>query len=279
MKNKYCTLLSLALGLLAAFPIHSLAADPGIYYYFEDNSDPTMPINSGDGPFNFHYLGDTLQTTTQAKFGKGSMLIGEKKGDALYINHGNGFASQQSEFSDGIEKMTITAWVRPANPPEGRNSFYPGFWIFGRLSGNDGWGPGHFTFGFAYDKLQFTYYSDGGQKQTFNSSPIKYVESEEWTHVGMTFDQGKIVFYFNGLPIGDADGTPVKATNISQVDGKSILIGFSNNHKGDCIDDFGFLVGRALTESEIDTVYNKGLQEFVKGTAAKAAPAKAPVKK
>ncbi|MEO6054008.1 MAG: LamG domain-containing protein [Chthoniobacterales bacterium] len=271
MNIKCYPLLCLVFGLLGTSLSHSSAADSALNYYFEDNNDPSVPTNSGNAPFALHYLGDTQQTTTQAKFGKGSMLIGEKKGDVIFINHGSGFASQPSEFNDAIEKMTITAWVRPVNPSDGgQNSFYPGFLILARSGGENAWGVGHFMFGFAYNKLELRYYSDGGLKQVFQSPLIKRrFESEEWTHLAVTFDQGKMVFYVNGLPIGDADGAPMKATNISEMPGKSVLVGFTASHAGDCIDDFGFLVGRALSESDIEKVYDKGLQEFVKSSPSK----------
>ncbi|MEO8205638.1 MAG: LamG-like jellyroll fold domain-containing protein [Chthoniobacterales bacterium] len=265
MRKKYyiiCLLLTL-IGIRAS---DSFAADSGTYYYFEDNSDPAVPANSGEGLFNLHYLGDTQQTTTQAKFGKGSMLIGQKKGEAPVIIKGYGVASMPSEFNDGIRKMTISLWVRPAIQQEGSaNSFTPGFLIFARYGGAGGVGVGYFMFAFAYKALEFNIYSEStGKIEKFRSAPVKYVESDEWIHLAMTFDEGKIVFYLNGLPISDTDASSLNVTTIPESQGKSIMIGFSNSRPGDCIDDFGFWAGTAASESDIDKIYNKGIQEFVK---------------
>ncbi|MEO8205497.1 MAG: LamG-like jellyroll fold domain-containing protein [Chthoniobacterales bacterium] len=274
MKNKRTFLWCLMIGLAGIHSVRSHAAEPSFYYYFEDNNDPSMPTNSGEAPFALRYLGDTQQTTTQHKFGKGSMLISELKGEAFLIGKGTGVVAMPSEFSDAISKMTITAWVRPSLPPEGQtNCFKPGFNILDRLvpepATGGSRGLGCFIYCFINGAFQLTYCSDGDKKVTnLRSAPIKYVESEEWVHMAVTFDAGKAVFYFNGLPVGDADGSLTGAANISEVQGRGILAGFFNSHPGDSIDDFGFFVDRALTEAEMDTVYNKGLEAFVKSGSA-----------
>ncbi|MEO6054382.1 MAG: LamG-like jellyroll fold domain-containing protein [Chthoniobacterales bacterium] len=276
MKNKYSSLLCILISMAGLQ--RGLADDPSLYYYFEDNNDNTMPTNSGDAPFAPHYLGDTTQTTTQHKFGKGSMLIGAKKGPVPILTNAAGFAIA-SEFNDAIRKLTITLWVRPVASEDGKGScFNPGFNILGRYAydsaGNVLRGTGAFNYSFAYGTFNFTYCDENGKPQSFSSSQIKFIETEEWVQMAVTFDEGKVVFYYNGVPVGDGDGRVNGGTGIAATQGATALVGFNNSLPGDCIDDFGVFVGRALTESEIDKLYNRGLEDFVKPAPKAAPPAK-----
>ncbi|MEO8205309.1 MAG: LamG-like jellyroll fold domain-containing protein [Chthoniobacterales bacterium] len=262
---------SLLSALLALLSLNTcLAADPTLYFFFEDNADPAVPTNSGVAPFALSYLGDSHQSTAEAKFGKGSMLIGEKKGDLTILGQAFGLASKPSAFNGAIHKMTITAWVRAIENPESpKNCLSPGFNIMGRYSAH-GPGPGSFMLSFAYDALQFDYYSEGSKKvESFRSLPIRYVEANVWTQMAVTFDEGKVVFYFNGIASGDADGTPLKATVISEATVGSLFAGFTNLRTGGYVDDVGVLIGRALTEEEIEKVYNTGLENFIKNSPGK----------
>ncbi|MEO8206229.1 MAG: LamG domain-containing protein [Chthoniobacterales bacterium] len=229
-----------------------------------------MPANSGEGLFNAHYLGDTQQTTEQHKFGKGSMLIGEKKGLTPIRGLASGFIAASSDSSEAIHKMTITVWIRPVTPPEGvPNSFKGEAHILARYVGN-GMKAGSFIYNFTPKAFNFWYVSaDEGNIQKFRSAPLPFIEPDEWSHMALTFDEGNVTFYFNGLPIAQADAVHQGAPSIGAPQGKSSILGFSSLLPGDCIDDFGVFEGRALTEPEIDRIYTKGLEEFIKPPSKK----------
>ncbi|MEO8204803.1 MAG: LamG domain-containing protein [Chthoniobacterales bacterium] len=251
--------LLLLIALFAATPIH--AGD--IYYYFEDNNDPTMPTNSNQGEYSIRYVGETHQSTEQFKFGKGSMVIDEKKGPAG--NPIGGFASLPSEFIDEIHKMTITTWIRPSTSGD--------FWIIQRMPNG---APGYFSLNYSvvYKCFFFGYTgNDSTQGLGARSNKINFIEPDEWVHIALTYDAGKIVFYVNGISAGEGDVTAQGSSSIPAVSGSSTLSGFTALTPGSYVDDFGFFPDRALSEADMDVIFNKGLESFVKASAPKTTPA------
>ncbi|MEO8205367.1 MAG: LamG domain-containing protein [Chthoniobacterales bacterium] len=258
MKNTPYLLLSLLTILLHAAPTRSFAENPNIYYYFEDNNDPTMPTNSYQGLSNIKYEGDTHQTTEQFKFGKGSMVVSEKlnpKGNNI-----GGFTGSSQDLEGDIHKMTITAWVRPADSKQ--------FTLLSRLPASAA-GSFSLVYSHSYKTFFFAITKSDGTRKSYTSAPLPFFEPNEWLHVALTFDEGKIVFYVNGLPIKDADATADGITTIPTPQGKQTLLGFSDSRPGTYVDDFGLFTDHALTEQEMDKVFNKGLEEFVKNSAPK----------
>ncbi|MEO6845708.1 MAG: LamG-like jellyroll fold domain-containing protein [Chthoniobacterales bacterium] len=271
-----CTLLIATI----THPSRVSAADSNILYYF-DKPDSGMPTNSGGASFSIGYVGTTQQTSTEHKFGGGSMKIGEK-GIVPNVAEFTGFASKPDEFNDAISKLTIVAWIRPTSPPPGGQSKFSGdggSHIFGRWV--NGKGPGFFFYDFSYKRFNFTFYCDTADPklQSYSSPAILGALTDEWLQVAVTFDEGHIVFYYNGLPIGDANAATKGGTSISAVEASSTLVGFSFSNPGDCIDDFGFFPGRALSDPEIDEIYTKGLEAFTKASIPAPTPGKSPAAK
>ncbi|MEO6053875.1 MAG: LamG-like jellyroll fold domain-containing protein [Chthoniobacterales bacterium] len=236
---------------------HSFASGSDIYYYFEDNNDPAMPTNSNESFYDIKYMGDTHQTTDQHKFGKGSMLIAEKK-NQRDVNIG-GLEGSAQGLDGEIHKMTITAWVRPAAVKN--------FTVLSRLPAV----PGAFTLVYSSNNkcFYFQFVKSDGSRQSFASGKIPFIEPQEWMHAGLTFNEGKIMFYANGLPIGDADAAALGVTSISAAQGKQKFVMFNDLVPESYVDDFGFLADRALTEPEMDKVFNKGLEDFLKSPVPK----------
>ncbi|MEO8207086.1 MAG: LamG-like jellyroll fold domain-containing protein [Chthoniobacterales bacterium] len=234
-------------------------------YYFEDNNDPAMLTNANDGQYSVKYVGDTHQTTTEAKFGKGSMVIDEKKGPSGNLI--SGFTTMPSEFIEEIQKMTITFWIKSATTGD--------FFIVERLPGGT---PGYFALNYSisYKCLFFSFVGTNGARLGARSTKIPFMEPGEWMHVAMTFDEGKVVFYVNGVTMGDGETASQGVTSIPAAQGAVTLVGFSRLAPGSYVDDFGFFTNKVLSESDIDVVFNKGLESFVKSSSPKAIPKPAP---
>lgn len=219
-----------------------------------------MPTNSNDGPSGITYRGTTHQTTEQHKFGKGSVLITEKTSPHGY-NLG-GFSGPASEIPGDIRKLTITAWVRPVDGKP--------FVIFSRFPpAIPASTPGslEFVYSSAYKCFWFEFFQADKTRPAFRSKKINFIEPDEWLHIAVTFDEGKVVFYMNGLPIGDADASSTTQSIYAAQEGQ-ILGGFVDARPGTYVDDFGIFADRALNPEEIDQIYHNGLKEFLKESSA-----------
>ncbi|MEO8206624.1 MAG: LamG-like jellyroll fold domain-containing protein [Chthoniobacterales bacterium] len=245
-------LICLILGLLSL----NLSAAPAFVYYFEDNSDPTQPTNSGGAtPFNLLYRGETRQTTDQAKFGHGSMEIKEN------AERRKGFYTLPVDSVGDIHKLTLALWVRPSTTK--------GFMLMLKLVPN-GHAPNSLSFGYirdGYDCLNFNFY-DGKVNNPFMSNKVRCLISGEWIHLAATFDEGKVAFYVNGLPYGGGTAADPKSTVITSEPGQSIWISLYNLSDGSYVDDYALFLDRALSEEDVDGLYHNGLKAYLTKTSA-----------
>lgn len=270
-------------------------------YYFDDNRDPAAPTNSISGALVLHYVGKTHQTADDPKFGSGCMVIElpeEGKSEAQ-TNWGRapraGLASASAAFNGELHKMTITAWIRPPSSTKGfyifmrRNAprpesarentpnnmvqplgFPPGYLLWSVGRGFAGAGEGFFSFGYSeeYKALFFNFFPAGKGRVTFRSPRFNSVLQGIWIQMGMTFDEGKMVFYVNGLPIATQETGVDGPTSISAATGDAVIAAFYNLEAGGEVDDFGFFTDRAFTSAEMDKVYSDGLKKLLETKAA-----------
>ncbi|MEO8206623.1 MAG: LamG-like jellyroll fold domain-containing protein [Chthoniobacterales bacterium] len=232
----------------------SFAENPNLIYYFEDNKNPAQPTSSGEVPYTLYYRGETHQSTEQAKFGHGSMKVAENS------RHQRGLGSLPQEFSGDIHKMSIVAWIRPARI--GEFSLVRKRIPMERI-------PNSFALGYVtsgYDCMMFGFLNSGAN-QGGRSSKIRVVISEEWIHMAVTFDKGKVAFYLNGLPYGDMDASSKEGTTIQTLPGLNVFQSFYDLAPGSYVDDFGMFFDRAFTAQEIETIYETGLEDFLKTSA------------
>ncbi|MEO6846743.1 MAG: LamG domain-containing protein [Chthoniobacterales bacterium] len=231
-------------------------AEANYLFYFEDNQDLKKLTNSGSAQNPMLYTAPSHQTADQAKFGKGSLAIVETLG-AKGEHYSGGFVCGIPSFSGEIHKMTITTWLRRPSS-EGEIN------IFMRMPAE---APGGFSFQYsAYSKnLGLRVAGPGGKADLINSEPINCFFADEWIHFGVTFDEGKIIFYVNGLPVGGGDMAahgiktiPASAPATTQFNA------FFGLQTGSYVDDFGFFTDRVLTAEEMDFLYSNGLEELVK---------------
>jgi len=222
---------------------------------FDENSDPALASDSGGEGLDFPYLGESVQSTEMAKFGAGSMALGD---DAL-TGFGSSLASgPQSDFGGSISRMTISLWVKPGRDDIGGQPVF----FLQRLNGSF---EGSFTFRFsASGHLIFSASVErDGQAEGSNiqSERTPGLMMGEWTHFAMTFDGGEVTFYRNGEPVGSPqpmrDGvTAIPALANSRL---GVLRGLVSSPGVSHLDDFGFFADTALTSDEIANIYEKGL--------------------
>lgn len=246
IRSSYLCLILLLVGTTA------IAADSNLYYFFEDNVDPALPTNSGGATQVMHFNPDTRQTTSVHKFGKGSM---EVVGDPAEIRqHPAGFTSLPNEWSGAIHKMSVVTWIRPSITSQEIG-------ILSRITypAPDG------TILLRYIQTPYNYltlsFISNNQNHYVLSDRFLCVLADEWVHMAVTFDEGKIVYYINGLPAGSGD---VGIAFIPAIKEPARLEGFYSLPRGSYVDDFGLFMDRALSATDIEKIYNNGLEEFLK---------------
>ena len=83
----------------------------------------------------------------------------------------------------------------------------------------------------------------------------------EWTHVAMTFNEGKVAFYYNGEPVGEVQSMPDGMTSVTAIAdlGVGMFRGLVSSPGISHLDDFGFFAETVLSPAEIARIYEKGL--------------------
>ncbi|MEO8206625.1 MAG: LamG-like jellyroll fold domain-containing protein [Chthoniobacterales bacterium] len=253
MKNVSLPFLCLLVAILGT-PINPAFAATSNIFYFEDNANPTQPTDSSANSQNLFYRGKTHQTTKQSRFGHHSMEI--LQNDLQQ----KGLDSPPADLPAELHKLSLVVWVRPASI----NSFtilrkrVPGEYI-----------PNSFAFGYAargYKCLMLNFFYNGSNHNT-RSSKIFTLMSEEWIHLAVTFDQGKVAFYLNGLPFGGVNESSPAGTTIQTTPGQNVYQSFFDIEDGSYVDDFGIFFDRALNPEEIEKIYTTGLQDYLKNPA------------
>ena len=144
------------------------------------------------------------------------------------------------------EGLTLSAWIKPASSSGGTHPR-----IFNSTEGLGGgvdrwlftWSPPLFG-----ERMQF-HVEPSSADGPYSSTPLN---TGEWAHIAMTFEQGTVQFYLNGEVDGLAN---VSTTSLSHVLA-AIQVGSANGNSffhGD-IDDIG-IWNRPLTASEIQALF------------------------
>ncbi|MEO8824297.1 MAG: LamG-like jellyroll fold domain-containing protein [Chthoniobacterales bacterium] len=229
------------------------APDFNLYYFFENNADPTVPANSGGATQAMHFNADTRQTTTQHKFGQGSMEVMGDPADKL--QHHAGFTSLLNEWNGAIHKMSVVTWIRPSLTSRE-------LCVLSRIAYPAPEGTMLFRyFPTPYNCYSFSFVGKDRKFYGINSDKFLCVLGGEWMHMAMTFNEGKVAFYINGLPVG---GTDLGNVFIPEIKAAAVLEGFYNLPRGSNVDDFGLFTDRVLSAADIEKIYNNGLDEFLK---------------
>jgi len=244
------------------------SAYPNVYYYFDESPDGASAFDSGGEGVDLPYLGKSTQTTEAAKFGSGSLALGQ---DAA-MGFGSGLAKGPfGALGADISRMTITLWMMVKADDNGG----AGVFMAQRLNAL---GRGGFTFCYSGGR-RFVFYTDGLEGSDGNakvtSEPTAVWPAGEWVHVAMTFDKGTVAFYFNGELAGVPQSLPDGVTSISSTDlTAAIFYGIPSSPSIQYVDDFGFFGEEALSSEEILNIYKNGLKAFAASRSLGEAPAR-----
>ncbi|MEO6053891.1 MAG: LamG-like jellyroll fold domain-containing protein, partial [Chthoniobacterales bacterium] len=254
MKNVFSPHFCLIVGLLSLAMGRSFAADSNLYY-FEDNKNSEQPTNSGESPYIFHYRGASHQTTEQHKFGNGGVEINENS------KHRKGLETVLQSTPQEIHKMSIVVWYRPSNVE--RVTVLRKRMPMDYISN---------TFSFMYVRngydCMFFNFLNGGMNHDARSSKIRCLISEEWIHLAVTFNEGKVAFYVNALPYGEVDKSSAGETTIQSTPGQNVLQAFIDAGSGSYVDDLGVFFDRALSAEDVEKIYTDGLKDYVTNSAS-----------
>jgi len=235
-------------------------AKPHFFYLFDESPDPTSALDASGEGINFSYSGSSGQSDSDAKFGKGSMIVGEEPTTGF---GGSILKEPFTQLNEPVEKMTITLWLK-LNP----GALNTQVTLLQRLNssiGNQGY------FGFSYSpaagKLTFALDTeDGSENGKFSLSSSKRVPSPstDWLHLAVTFDHGKIQFFVDGEPLGEAQ-TLEGITSIPKTtrDSTTVFRAIVSSPGVSHVDDFGYFGDIPLPEADMRTIFTDGLENFV----------------
>jgi len=247
------------------FPLLALAALAGatparasspISYCFEEGESTLQARDSGTAGYDLPCLGTSRQTGAEAKFGTGSLELGE--GPLTGFGESCGASSPSGRK---ISRMTIMMWIK-ARPEgmAGQETF-----LLQRLGPK---GEGAFTFSYSSGK-RFVFYTSAAKGDNtiakLQSEPLPTWPGGEWGHVAMTFNQGEVAFYFNGEPVGEPRMLPEEITSIPEIEGekKGFFRSMVSSPGVSHIDDFGFWADEALSAEQIRAAGESGLKVFL----------------
>lgn len=245
------------LSLLAAviFPGSVLHATDA-FFYFEEEGDG-VALDSSGNDLHLHYMDPkSVEISTEnSKFGSSSLkFIDSKRGGIQQSLKDESHAKLGGE----IRRMSVVAWIYLPEQTEEDT----GFVIMLRQSVFSGERLGDWRFSM-HDKLglRFTTRSEG---LTVSEKQKNLLHPASWTHYAMTFDEGTVFLYENGVLVAQKSGEKLPIPEVSQNEGRPRIMGLGGLPEGSFVDDLGYFGDTALSESDIDKIMKNGLQDFVK---------------
>lgn len=241
---------------------------PDLFHFYEEDTEPGYVADSLTSEFRIKLAEGSQISFTQARFGKGSLLISPHEGRSGVAWEKLINSEEWKPFQAEIDKMTITAWVRPSGTEP--------FIIFWRIPSQTSL-PGFFQFTFlggASNRLYFAATGPGeGEKGTgaqhiLMSSLSVTPLTGEWNHFALTFEDGEVRFYLNGELVGEPRFFPLEVIPASENRFPS-LKAVAGVGEGSYVDDFGFFGNRALSGDDIRSIYENGLQAFLEKSSPK----------
>jgi MSHA biogenesis protein MshQ len=175
----------------------------------------------------------------------GTLLAGASASGALTLGASEDALSLPSTMLNGLEALTIGAWVRMDIVQAGTNQL-----VSGAIAADDN--QVEFYYRSAEDRWEFDV---DGTTSDFAANPI--MEDGAWHHVTLTLGSGSARVYIDGVLIGEAIPTGAVVVN---VDPGGLIIGQDQDTIGGDFDEQQSLAGqvdnlriygRALTASEV----------------------------
>lgn len=180
---------------------------------------------------------------------EGMQYIDDRSGtpnSAAYFD-GTGFKKSNIVLPTGLQlsyKFTISMWIKP-DPSLGQNGSVGNFECISKWGGS---GEGRASWAFGINKDANIFLATYNNNSNVQSAKGSKIVVGKWQHIAATFDNGNVIFYLNGISIGEATGM-----QIPQVSILNASIGarpdFLSSYHG-AIDDV-YLFDRLLTNAEI----------------------------
>jgi len=242
-------LLSAAAGALLLGGGHAaVAALPDFVLTFEESDGSFM---AGDSLENLEVLPLTKAShisREDARFGKGSLLI--RKGEKNATGGWYASLAGRPELAAGTGRFSMTGWLRLQENDGGISLI--------RRSNLGGGANGVLAFGI--DRLQRLYCTIDAA--TVRSAAVE-IPIDQWFHIAMTYDAGKICFYYNGTLMGEYSVAQEELPALLGQGSFSCLLHARENTRAD---DVAMMGGRVLTAEEIEAVSQEGWQAHLEKT-------------
>lgn len=204
--------------------------------------------------------------------GSPAWTTGNFSGSAIDVNGTSGYVTMGDVNAiDGLEAFSIIAWVKHDVNTVSKSSTI----IF---KGN--------TEKAASAQLSFhlTTYTDGAERialiayETSSTNwsgstawQAKNTWAGKWSQIGVTYDGNDVIFYSNGSPLGSAESRtgPLQSTNYSLKIGSGLNTLDENYRVFSGLIDNVIVWDRALSSSEISSLYTSPFQMFAESTPRK----------
>lgn len=204
--------------------------------------------------------------------GSPAWTTGNFSGSAIDVNGTSGYVTMGDVNAiDGLEAFSIIAWVKLDV-----NTVSKSGTIIGK--GNAGYGESAQLF------LQLQTWSDGIERigLTACETPNTYWYGDtgwqakntwagKWSQIGVTYDGNDVIFYSNGSPLGSAKSRtgPLQSTNDSLKIGSTLATLNENSDVFSGLIDNVIVWDRALSSSDISSLYTSPFQMFAESTTRK----------
>ncbi len=255
----------LILGLLAVCNATLWGDIPDLLQSFEEGDGQGVG-NLGGEEFWIQLSKGAQFSAAAARFGKAGLDIQalKEEGDS---SSGQAWQTGLTQdvwagFREEIRQITIAAWVRP-------EEIKP-FVIFWRIASSTA-NPGFFQFTLlGQGRLYFAAAGPEGEagepaiRPAISSRSPAPVKQGEWTHLAMTFNNGEVRFYANGELLGEPLAFPLETIPPLSTQGVPSMIALSGLPAGSQADEFALFGSRVLTPEEVQSLYENGLEAFLK---------------
>ncbi len=246
-------ILPLLLGVALPF---TLSADPLVFTFDDDKSaEAAADIGPLSYHLAYHYPGSVKAERKEVKFGTGALRIEraatEHPVDGLIWQP----IRDYPRLCDAINRMTLSVWVRL---PEDHDS--GGFQIVRRdQNHSNGDETGYFSF--VYNSRMKALRFDAAGHTPVNAKV--QLAPGQWQHLAVTYEEGTVTFYENGIP---HPPLAAKGDTIGEIPQRKVLTlfkAFGSLPAGTLVDDLYCDFTRALSADEMSRLAESGAAKFI----------------
>ncbi len=212
-------------------------------------------VDSGPGHLSLEWRDSADQSIQMegAKFGPGCLRRNAPRREFPNGMVWQSLSNQLPELQLPIEKMTLACWVYLPAAYDGE-----GFMLVRRDVNHSEAHHGVLSFGYNSNLRSLRFHAEGNRPVSARAT----LHPENWTHLAMTYDRGRVVFYLNGEPLKELETGAERIPEVAASGRTALFKALGGLPEGTLVDDLYIDLEGALSPESLRQLSEKGSAAF-----------------